>query len=61
MKTKQQLIDDYYLRLISSIHKDKQKEKEKLLQVNLFINNSIKSFSIDKKNCIYIYIYILVG
>jgi len=49
MKTKQQfLIDDHYLRLISSIHKDK-KQKKKLLQVNLFINDSIKSFLLEKK------------
>jgi hypothetical protein len=46
MKTKQQLIDNHYLRLISSIHKD----KKKLLQVNLFINDSIKSFLLEKKN-----------
>jgi len=48
MKTKQQfLIDDHYLRLISSIHKDKKKGE--LSQVNLFINDSIKSFLLGKK------------
>ena len=43
-----QLIDEHYIRLISSIHKDITKRK-KLLQVNLFINDSIKSFSFEEK------------